>query len=71
MISAFFDVTHQCNFESNRESERHWNLLIFTEILKKSNEKDSECTPDIFIPIIATWDLTCHTFPKKLNSFHI
>jgi hypothetical protein len=71
MISAFFDVTHQCNFELNRESERHWNLLIFTEILKKSNEKDSENTPDFVIPIIAPWDLTCHTLPKKLNSFHI
>jgi hypothetical protein len=27
------------------ESERHWILLIFTENLKKSNEKDSEDTP--------------------------
>jgi hypothetical protein len=32
------------------ESERHWIWLVFTKNLKKSNEKDSEDTPNLKLP---------------------
>jgi hypothetical protein len=47
MISAFFDVSHQCIFEPNQEKVNDIGFCQFLprflpENLKKSNEKDSE-----------------------------